>query len=328
MEAAHFSITFAHMNTTAVQKGTEALNSFVAAHGRPYYWLERKWENYYVWMDNDVLATGVLLLAVHELVYFGRSIPWLILDMMPSMRKYKIQDKKAPTRAQYLECVKEVLLAHIFVEAFPIFGFHFVCNFFNITYRAPFPSVWLMVAQIACLFLMEDTWHYFGHRLLHTPYLYKRVHKQHHKYAAPFGLTAEYAHPIEVAFTGTGTVGSPLLLAYLWGNMHLLTVMIWITLRLVQAIDSHSGYDFSFSLHWYFPLWAGASHHDDHHHYFTGNYSSSFRHWDYLLGTETAATSRRREKHITNIHDNTETVDPVDLAETTARPDVTATKRN
>jgi hypothetical protein len=27
-----------------------------------------------------------------QLVYFGRAIPWVIIDSMPSMRKYKIQD--------------------------------------------------------------------------------------------------------------------------------------------------------------------------------------------------------------------------------------------
>lgn len=278
--------------------------------------LERKWEGWYQYWDNDAIATGLLLLTVHELVYFGRSIPWFVLDLMPSMRKYKIQDKRPPTRAQYLECLRSVMLSHIFVEAVPIFGFHLVCGIFNISYRAPFPSLFTMCYQLALLFLMEDTWHYWGHRLLHHPYLYKRVHKQHHKFAAPFGLTAEYAHPIEVAFTGTGTVGSPLLLAYLGGNMHLLTIMVWITLRLVQAIDAHSGYEFPISLHHFLPIWAGADHHDDHHHFFLGNYASSFRHWDYFLGTETPATTRRRDKGANPSEKRNETViDPDDLLE-------------
>lgn len=279
--------------------------------------LERTWERYYNWFDNDVLATGVLLLVVHELVYFGRSLPWMVLDTMPSMRKYKIQDKRPPTKAQYLECLKSVMMSHIFVEAVPIFGFHFVCEFFNIAYRAPLPKLWTICWQMTVLLLIEDTWHYWGHRALHWPWLYKNVHKQHHKYAAPFGLTAEYAHPVEVAFTGVGTVGSPLLLAYLTNNMHLLTVMLWITVRLFQAIDSHSGYEFPISLHHFLPIWAGADHHDDHHHYFVGNYASSFRHWDYFLNTETPATSRRRDapanKDTTHRNDFCE--DPDDVLE-------------
>ncbi|ANB11626.1 methylsterol monooxygenase [Sugiyamaella lignohabitans] len=214
--------------------------------------------------------------------------------MIPYFRKYKIQDTKIPTTKEYWECLKSVLLSHLFVEAIPIFGFYPVCEYFNISIGVPFPSWKDWAIQTATFFVLEDTWHYWGHRLLHTKYLYKRIHKQHHKYAAPFGLTAEYAHPVEVAFTGTGTVGSPLLWAYVFGNLHLITVLTWIVLRLFQAIDSHSGYEFPWSLDHFLPVWSGADHHDDHHRYFTGNYASSFRWWDYFLGTETNSTVKKR----------------------------------
>lgn len=256
--------------------------------------LESAWDSYYARFDNRAIATGVLLLSVHELVYFGRSLPWLLVDMIPYFRRWKIQDTRIPTSKDYWQCLRSVMLAHMFIEAVPIFGFYPVCQLAGIATTTPFPSYSTVLLQLAAFFVMEDTWHYWGHRLLHHPYLYKRVHKQHHKYAAPFGLTAEYAHPIEVAFTGTGTVGSPVLWAALFGNVHLVTVMLWITLRLMQAIDSHSGYEFPWSLHHIIPFWSGADHHDDHHKYFTGNYASSFRWWDYCLGTETEATSKRR----------------------------------
>jgi len=42
-------------------------------------------------------------------------------------------------------------------------------------------------------------------RLLHHHSIYKYVHKVHHDHAAPFGMAAEYAHPIETAFLGLGT---------------------------------------------------------------------------------------------------------------------------
>lgn len=45
--------------------------------------------------------------------------------------------------------------------------------------------------------VIEDTWHYFVHQLLHHRRLYKYVHKVHHNFQAPFGMVAEYAHPIE-----------------------------------------------------------------------------------------------------------------------------------
>lgn len=256
---------------------------------------EQQWANFYTWMNNDILATGFLLLFFHEAVYFGRSLPWAIIDAIPYFRKYKIQENKIPSSHDYWQCLKEVLVAHIFIEAIPIFGFHSVCSYFGIDVGVPFPPLKSICLQVALFFVMEDTWHYWGHRLLHSKHLYKRFHKQHHKYAAPFGLTAEYAHPVEVAFTGTGTVGSPILFSFLGGNLHLLTVIIWVSLRLAQAVDSHSGYDFPWSLKNFLPFWSGADHHDDHHKYFVGNYASSFRWWDYCLGTETASTAKKRK---------------------------------
>jgi len=42
-------------------------------------------------MQNDVLATGILSFVMHEVVYFGRSLPWIIIDAIPYFHKYKIQ---------------------------------------------------------------------------------------------------------------------------------------------------------------------------------------------------------------------------------------------
>jgi methylsterol monooxygenase len=81
-----------------------------------------------------------------------------------------------------------------------------------------------------------------AHQLLHTPMLYKHIHKLHHKYSAPFGLAAEYAHPAEVAILGMGTIGGPLLWCWWTKDLHLFTIQLWIVLRLFQAIDAHSGY--------------------------------------------------------------------------------------
>jgi methylsterol monooxygenase len=81
-----------------------------------------------------------------------------------------------------------------------------------------------------------------AHQALHTGSLYKHIHKIHHKYSAPFGLAAEYAHPAEVFILGTGTIAGPVLYCWYTRNLHIFTVYIWITLRLFQAIDAHSGY--------------------------------------------------------------------------------------
>jgi methylsterol monooxygenase len=47
---------------------------------------------WYAYIGNDVLATGIMSFLMHELVYFGRSLPWIIIDCIPYFNKYKIQN--------------------------------------------------------------------------------------------------------------------------------------------------------------------------------------------------------------------------------------------
>jgi methylsterol monooxygenase len=145
---------------------------------------------------------------------------------------------------------------------------------------------------------LEDAWHYWMHRLFHQGFFYRNVHKIHHQYSAPFGLAAEYASPIETMVLGAGTVMVPIVWCLVTGQLHVITMYLWITARLFQAIDAHSGYDFPWSLHHFIPFWAGAEHHDVHHERFIGNYASSFRWWDYMMDTESGpeAVKRRRER--------------------------------
>lgn len=272
-------------------------------------YLEKLWASWYIYMDNDVLATGLLFFLTHEIMYFGRCLPWMIIDRIPYFRRWKIQPGKIPSNKEQWECFKAVLKLHLLVEALPIWLFHPLCSTLKISVDVPFPSYYTMMWQIALFFVCEDFWHYWAHRLFHVGWFYRKIHKQHHKYAAPFGLAAEYAHPVEVMSLGFGTVGFPIIYAYLGKShpeynlpvLHLFTITTWIVLRLYQAVDSHSGYDFPWSLHHFLPIWAGAEHHDDHHHYFIGNYASSFRWFDYFLKTESgpiakAARERRMKQ--------------------------------
>jgi methylsterol monooxygenase len=258
--------------------------------------------------------------VMHEVVYFGRSLPWIIIDQIPYFKKYKIQEvshtyreaqgrrtqaltplpsqQKMPTAREQWECAKLVLISHFTVELPQIWFFHPMAQYCGLETGVPFPSLLTMAYQIAIFFVLEDAWHYWVHRAMHWGPLYKNIHKIHHQYSAPFGLAAEYASPIEVMVLGLGTVGTPILWCAITKDLHILTMYVWIALRVFQAIDSHSGYEFPWSLHHFLPVWAGAHHHDVHHEKFIGNYSSSFTWWDWALDTESGpeAAKRRRER--------------------------------
>ncbi|KAL6923778.1 hypothetical protein ACHAPO_007966 [Fusarium lateritium] len=265
--------------------------------------VEKLWAAWYLWMQNDTLATGIMSFVLHESVYFGRCIPFMLMDYIPYFQQFRIQKQKVPTLKEQWDCAAIVLISHFTAELPQIWFFHPIATYFGMDYGVPFPPVWKMALQIAICFVMEDAWHYWFHRALHYGPLYKAIHKMHHTYSAPFGLAAEYASPIETALLGIGVVGCPIVILAITGELHLFTMYTWIVLRLFQAIDSHSGYDFPWSLRHILPIWAGAHHHDLHHEKFIGNYASSFTWWDYCLDTEAGADAhkRRREKKLAAI---------------------------
>ncbi|GMG42803.1 unnamed protein product [Ambrosiozyma monospora] len=164
--------------------------------------VEKLWASWYAYMQNDILATGLLFFLTHELMYFGRCLPWYIIGKIPYFQKWKIQPSYIPSDKEQWECLKSVLKSHFLVESLPIWTFHPMCKQLGISVAVPFPSLQKMLIQWAVFFVLEDTWHYTFHRLFHYGPFYKYIHKQHHRYAAPFGLTAEYAHPIEVMSLG------------------------------------------------------------------------------------------------------------------------------
>eukprot|EP00294_Goniomonas_avonlea_P014194 CAMPEP_0114540708 /NCGR_PEP_ID=MMETSP0114-20121206/919_1 /TAXON_ID=31324 /ORGANISM="Goniomonas sp, Strain m" /LENGTH=163 /DNA_ID=CAMNT_0001724903 /DNA_START=362 /DNA_END=853 /DNA_ORIENTATION=+ len=131
-----------------------------------------------------------------------------------------------------------------------------------------------------CL-VIEDFMHYVLHRALHHPKLYKLIHKDHHLHTYPFGLTAVYASPQEVSILSMATFAGPLLL-----QPHLSTIYLWIILRELDAVESHSGYDFPWHpSNFSFGMWGAVKFHDYHHESQLKNFASRFTVWDKLFGT-------------------------------------------
>jgi methylsterol monooxygenase len=215
-----------------------------------------------------------------QIVYFGRAIPWIIIDAIPYFRKWKLQPGKVPSPQEQWECTKQVLFSHFTIElpAVRIGGATFLhlnqclprsgsstpwqrlseCPrtrspslhgeqcFLSLRSSSFLKTCSITLVRIATNVPTESDDTYMpaiiAHQALHTGVLYKHIHKIHHKYSAPFGLAAEYAHPAEVFILGTGTILGPLLYCYFMRDLHICNVYLWITLRLFQAIDAHSGY--------------------------------------------------------------------------------------
>ncbi|KAJ3034017.1 C-4 sterol methyl oxidase [Rhizophlyctis rosea] len=253
---------------------------------QPNYF-ERTWLSMFEGKDYVIIRLAVILFLWHEFVFFARFLPYYLCDFIPFFRKYKIQESKENTPELYWKCIRHVIQSQLTIQLPMMMGFHPAATLLGMKFlEVPFPT--LSTIALSCLFCMiaEDTYHYFAHRLLHYGSLYKNIHKLHHEYSAPFGLAAEYAHPIEVLFTGMGFFVGPAILLLCGVDMHVMTMAAWLAVRLVTVVDVHSGYDFPWSIRNVLPFWGGSDFHDYHHMAFVGNYSSTFRWWDWIFGTD------------------------------------------
>jgi methylsterol monooxygenase len=115
------------------------MNATVVDQSYQLSWLETQWEELYK-DRNPLLVTGVLAFVMHELVYFGRFLPFLICDYLPYFRQYKIQPDKVNTPADIWKCTKQVLFQHFFFEAPLIFFFHPMASMLGMNIAAPFPG--------------------------------------------------------------------------------------------------------------------------------------------------------------------------------------------
>eukprot|EP00300_Choanocystis_sp_HF-7_P042737 c9439_g1_i1.p1 GENE.c9439_g1_i1~~c9439_g1_i1.p1 ORF type:complete len:168 (+),score=23.14 c9439_g1_i1:446-949(+) len=153
----------------------------------------------------------------------------------------------------------------------------------TIDFASSLPSMSTVLVQIFACMWVDDTLFYWGHRVLHHPKLYAKIHKQHHKFFVPSALAVEYAHPVEDLFNTVCTVSAPLLFHY-----HLFVFWLCLIVKIWQSIDAHSGFNLPFPLSpWScLPSMDSAPAHDLHHSQNTGNYGGYFVFWDWLMGTK------------------------------------------
>jgi len=244
----------------------------------PSNFVEEGWINFVHYFGASINII-VAFYTFMNFCYMVGALLFFVIDKLQLMKRYKIQQEKYPNAADYKKAMLNLFQNYILV-IYPLIYFTYpLLSMLNFQMGLPLPTLFTWVWQMFFCIIVEDVVHYWLHRALHIPFLYKSIHKVHHHFAAPFGLVAAYAHPAEVIILGIPTFMGPLIL-----RTHYFIFFSFILYRQIDAVVTHSGYDFPhpFDL---LPFYGGTVSHDFHHKSFLFNYSSRFIFMDKLCGT-------------------------------------------
>lgn len=148
------------------------------------------------------------------------------------------------------------------------------------------PGLSLLVAL--GLLAVNDLWFYGVHRLLHTRWLFQKVHAVHHRSVDVNPLSSYAFHPVE-ALLLTGW----LVPVALWAPLPLPALVAVQAVGLANNLMAHLGYELLPAWWARAPVlrWSNtATFHALHHAKLRGNYGLMTRVWDRLFGTELDGT--------------------------------------
>jgi sterol desaturase/sphingolipid hydroxylase (fatty acid hydroxylase superfamily) len=144
----------------------------------------------------------------------------------------------------------------------------------------PLPGVGGTALSIVASLVLFDAWFYWLHRLIHTRFLYRCVHRWHHLAVTPVPWSNNSDRLIDNLF-----------LQSYWLVAHMLIPIAPAVLFAHKIYDQitgvigHSGFEHGGRWCWPPSPLVGVTHHDQHHQFFRFNYATHFTWWDRMMGT-------------------------------------------
>ena len=240
------------------------------------FWIETRG-----WSERTFFIVCISL--VHSFLYWVINGAFLLCDRRRYLEQYKMERTEAmgPSDALLMQTWRQALIGQLVITPcvlWLLFDFYTRMGL-PPALSSPPGALGLAGWYMGCM-LFNDWGFYWSHRLAHAKPFYATVHKQHHQYKGTIGFAAEFAGPIEQAFSNQiPTVGFCVL-----GGAHLAVTCVWLAGRLCQTYEGHSGYCFAGTTLYELGLLGDAApYHDFHHTVNSGNFGAEYL--DHTFGT-------------------------------------------
>jgi sterol desaturase/sphingolipid hydroxylase (fatty acid hydroxylase superfamily) len=192
--------------------------------------------------DDRLIFTMVLCL-INITLFYGCNILLQFMYSYKMFPQYRINSGKMPSKELIWICLKETAISNFIIQPLLAYwiGYPLLISYMEMPFRSPLPNMMIMARDWMFAFVINDTLFYWIHRcILHHPLLYKYIHKQHHMFHEPIGISASYASAIESVLAGL----IPNIASCCMMKTHFVVFVCFIGWKVIEGIELHSGYAF------------------------------------------------------------------------------------
>jgi sterol desaturase/sphingolipid hydroxylase (fatty acid hydroxylase superfamily) len=231
-------------------------------------------------LNPDALLFTLVLVGLHEGVFLATLLGFNHLLKTSALPRWEVDQGRVPPIELRQEATRQVARGHVlFAAIFPLVIYPLWVRMGG-DLASGWPGLKVAAAHLLACILIQDTLFYWSHRTLHSKWLFRQVHRKHHRFRHVRGISAEFAHPVEDLANVVAFFAPPILLATPFP-----VFALWVAIRVFETMLAHSGFGFE----------GVSSRHAFHHlHATKGCYGSFFGLWDRLMGTDAAWREWRR----------------------------------
>jgi sterol desaturase/sphingolipid hydroxylase (fatty acid hydroxylase superfamily) len=214
----------------------------------------------------------LIMVGLHEIVFAGS---WIAFDELLAKNVWphlQVDRGRSPPTDLLGEATRQVAVGHVILALAMPFVIYPLWIQMGGDMQDGWPGLWTAAWHLAVCILLQDTLFYWSHRTLHGRWLFRQVHRKHHRFRHVRGVTAEFSHTLEDLANTVSMFAPPILL-----GTPVSVFALWVAIRIFETVLAHSGYAFG----------GISSRHAFHHlHATKGCYGSFWGFWDRLMGTD------------------------------------------